>query len=344
MTHPAHVALRRGFTLIELLVVIAIIGVLIALLLPAVQAAREAARRARCTNNLKQIGLALHNYENVNGAFPPTTIVLFASPTATTPYFTCEWGVLARIAPYLELGPLYSSMNFDFTYDRPPNTTVCGLTVALAICPSEPRSAPVVEVGNFWEGVSSYGNISGDWYVWQNGGPINRTAFSPNYSKSLAEFTDGLSNTMVFSETQVDHAQLKNCASFGSLTPTSFPDTAQSPAMIQALAPGCSKTASSSHQKWANGNTVASAVTTALTPNTRVLLPGDPLPYDIVTTGETSGGPVYAAVTADSYHPGGVNCLFGDGSVKFVKDSVNGRAWRALGTIAGGEVVSADSY
>jgi prepilin-type N-terminal cleavage/methylation domain-containing protein len=147
MRYPDHAPRLRGFTLIELLVVIAIIAVLIALLLPAVQAAREAARRMQCTNNLKQIGLALHNYENTNGALPPTTIVLFASPTATSPYFTCEWGVIARIAPYLELGPLYSSMNFDFTYDRPPNTTVCGLTVGVVICPSEPRSAPVVEVG-----------------------------------------------------------------------------------------------------------------------------------------------------------------------------------------------------
>jgi prepilin-type N-terminal cleavage/methylation domain-containing protein/prepilin-type processing-associated H-X9-DG protein len=337
-------AKRRAFTLIELLVVIAIIAVLIALLLPAVQAAREAARRIHCTNNLKQIGVALHNYETAVGAFPPTTIVLFANTTTKTPYFTCEWGVIARLAPYLELGPLYSSMNFDYSYDRPPNTTVCGLTVVTVICPSEPRSTPVVSIGNYWEGVSSYGNISGDWYVWQNGGPINRTAFSPNYSKTLAQFIDGLSNTMIFSETQVDHAQLKNCTSFGTLTPTNFPDTTQSPAMIQALAPGCSRTASSSHQKWANGNTVASAVTTAMTPNTQVLLTGDRLPYDIVTTGETSGGPVYAAVTADSYHPGGVNCLMGDGSVRFVKNSINGQTWRALGTIAGGEVISADSY
>jgi prepilin-type N-terminal cleavage/methylation domain-containing protein/prepilin-type processing-associated H-X9-DG protein len=344
MARPTHDSSRGAFTLIELLVVIAIIGVLIALLLPAVQAAREAARRAKCTNNLKQIGIALHNYVTVNNVLPPTTIVLFSSPTATTPYFTCEWGVIARIAPYLELGPLYSSMNFDYSYDRPPNTTICGLTVGTVICPSEPRSNPVVEVGNFWEGVSSYGNISGDWYVWQNGGPINRMAFSPNYSKAFAEFTDGLSNTMIFSETQVDHAQLKNCTSFGSLTPTGFPDTTQSPAMIQTLAPGCARVASSSHQKWANGNTVASAVTTAMTPNSKVFLQGDPNPYDIVTTGETSGGPVFAAVTADSYHPGGVNALLGDGSVRFLKDSINGPTWRALGTIAGGEVISADSY
>src|ERR1700756_4825656 len=96
---------RRGFTLIELLVVIAIIAVLIALLLPAVQAAREAARRIQCSNNLKQIGLALHSYENVNAGFPPTTMLVFASPTAPNPYYKSEWSVTARIAPFLELGP-----------------------------------------------------------------------------------------------------------------------------------------------------------------------------------------------------------------------------------------------
>src|SRR4030081_20672 len=100
---------QRGFTLIELLVVIAIITVLIAMLLPAVQAAREAARRMQCVNNLKQLGLAIHNYESSNGVLPPQQIVTY---TGTSITFKSQWGATSRLAPFLELGPLYNSINY----------------------------------------------------------------------------------------------------------------------------------------------------------------------------------------------------------------------------------------
>src|ERR1700744_2756373 len=110
---------REGFTLVELLVVIAIIGILVALLLPAVQAAREASRRINCTNNLKQMGLGLHNYESANSAFPPTTILTFASTTAAKPIWQGSWSINARIAPFMEMGALYNSINFAGTYSDP---------------------------------------------------------------------------------------------------------------------------------------------------------------------------------------------------------------------------------
>src|SRR5579863_616767 len=111
---------RRGFTLIELLVVIAIIAVLIALLLPAVQSAREAARRIQCTNNLKQIGLGLLNYESSNGAFPPASILYGVEPGSPKAQFKSNWSVVARIAPFLELGPMFNAMNFSTKPGNPP--------------------------------------------------------------------------------------------------------------------------------------------------------------------------------------------------------------------------------
>jgi prepilin-type N-terminal cleavage/methylation domain-containing protein/prepilin-type processing-associated H-X9-DG protein len=343
MSRYQQSAARGAFTLIELLVVIAIIAVLISLLLPAVQAAREAARRMQCTNNLKQIGLALHNYENTVGALPPCYLEVFATPTSTKSYYKSEWSVIARISPFLELVNHYNAINFEMTYDDPQNTTVSATTIPSLLCPSDPLSGPLDDGHGRNEGTMSYGNLEGDWYVWWLAGPQNRSAFSPNFSRRLAQFTDGLSNTMVFGETQISHYQLRKCSSNGGMTPDSFPDTSQSPAFIQSMASQCSETAQS-HQKWANGKVFFNGLTTALTPNTKVLLPGDPNAYDLVTHDENQGGATFAALTADGYHPGGVNCLMGDGSVRFVKDAINGQAWRALGTIAGGEVISADAY
>ncbi len=203
---------RKGFTLIELLVVIAIIAVLIALLLPAVQAAREAARRISCTNNLKQMGLGLHNYESTNGAFPPCTILVYSSLTATKPVWQGSWSVNARIAPFMELGPLYNAINFSGTYSDPPNTTVAFTPVKFFFCPSDPGplrdDATLLNTG---DATASYGQVVGDWYVWANGGPVNRSAFGPNFSRTLAQFTDGLSNTLAASEGYIGHLQARAC-------------------------------------------------------------------------------------------------------------------------------------
>ena len=337
---------RRGFTLIELLVVIAIIAVLIALLLPAVQAAREAARRMQCTNNLKQIGLALHNYEGINGAFPPTSILAGVEAGSPKAQFKSNWSVLARIAPFLEQNAMFNSMNFATKPGNPPNTTIQRLTVVTFLCPSDPNQAPAPNSDSGIAGVVSYGNNVGDWYVWEELGPVNRAPFSPNVSKSIAQMTDGLSNTLFFSESQIGHYEFRHCSSLGGLTYTNFPDVPSSPALIATIAPSCDPitTVQQGHIAWTNGSVFNSGVTTALTPNTRVIVPGyGTNPYDLVTSDENQGGPVYAALIADSYHPGGVNCLIGDGSVKFIKNSINGTTWRSLGSIAGGEVISADS-
>ena len=335
---------RKAFTLIELLVVIAIIAVLIALLLPAVQSAREAARRMQCTNNLKQIGLALHNYESTNSAFPPTSILQGVETGSKVRQFKSNWSVLARIGPYMEQGAMFNNINFSFKNADVQNTTIANLVINSFLCPSE--AAPTRDPSS-GSGGTNYGNLVGDWYVWEELGSINRVAFSPNVSKRLAQFTDGLSGTTVFSESQIGHYEFRKCSSLGGMTATTYPSVADTPAMIAKIAPTCSTKDSGprGHVTWNNGSVFNSGVTTAMPPNSKVKVAGfGTYAWDLVTIDENQGGPVFASLTADSYHPGGVNTLFGDGSVRFVKDSINGDVWRALGSIAGGEVISADSY
>ena len=131
---------RRGFTLIELLVVIAIIAVLIALLLPAVQSAREAARRIQCTNNLKQLGLAVHNYESGNGALPPQMSLLFN--TSGVVAWKSQWGVSSRVLPYLEGSNLYSAINYSNKTSDSSNLTAIAQSVKAFLCPSEISPLP----------------------------------------------------------------------------------------------------------------------------------------------------------------------------------------------------------
>jgi prepilin-type N-terminal cleavage/methylation domain-containing protein/prepilin-type processing-associated H-X9-DG protein len=331
---------RKGFTLIELLVVIAIIAVLIALLLPAVQSAREAARRMQCTNNLKQIGLGLFNYETANGALPPTSVLKGVEPGSPVKQFKSNWSTLARISPYLEQSAMFNGMNFSYKCSDVQNTTFGMVEVSFFLCPSDP-APPRAANGN--AGLS-YGNVVGDWYVWEELGQINRVAFSPNVSKRLAQVTDGLSNTAFFSESQIDHYQFRKCGTLGGMTYTSYPDPSGTAAMIATIAPTC-QIQMAGHAIWTNGSVFDSGVTTAVPPNTKILLPGfGTQSYDLVTIDEDQGGPVFATLTADSYHPGGVNTLMGDGSVRFIKNSIDGMTWRALGSIAGSEVISSDTF
>jgi prepilin-type N-terminal cleavage/methylation domain-containing protein/prepilin-type processing-associated H-X9-DG protein len=338
----------RGFTLIELLVVIAIIAVLIALLLPAVQAAREAARRIQCTNNLKQLGLGIHNYESANNVLPPQEVMTFAG---TSVFWKSQWGVSSRIAPFLELGPLYNAMNFTNKTTDPSNITAVSSTLSVLICPSEvnPQADTSTSTAGVTStyGVSNYGWCEGDWYVF--GGVVtpmqNRSAFGPNASRRFSSFTDGLSQSLLAAEVKTYQQAYHDCGvvpppAVGS--PTVVPDPATILATV-AAAPTVCKTASG-HTHWFNGNSFYDGFTTALVPNT--LAPaGTPLvDSDFSSEDEDDGGPTYAAVTARSYHPGGVNVLLGDGSVRFVKNSIAWSTWRALGTIASGEVISSDSY
>ena len=369
---------RRGFTLIELLVVIAIIGVLIALLLPAVQAAREAARRAQCTNNLKQMGLALHNYESSNGVFPPTTILI---PSVTggpgSWSFQSSWSAFARVSPYLEQNAFYNAINFSLTYSAAPNTTVANTPMNTLLCPSD-RGAHIDDatLGGTFFATTSYGTSDGDWYVWSVNwgaintvGPMNRSLFGPNYSRSIAMILDGTSNTLAVSEGYIGHGQYRACmntpnapsdATVGTWSPFNVP--APGPASTAALtaligschtAKGAKAGGPVGHTRWTNGGVYYSGFTTAMPPNSPVTAVskasgfsnfGANVPQDWASVDENDGGPTYMSLSASSYHPGGVNTLFADGSVRFVKNAISPTNWRALGTISGGEIVSGDAY
>ena len=319
---------RPAFTLIELLVVIAIIGVLVALLLPAVQAAREAARRAQCTNNLKQIGLALHNYVDSNNTFP-----LGRGYNGFSGH--------SRLLNFMEQAVIFNAINFDLparptalAYDA--NGTVRGLTVNSFLCPSDAASmVPQGWGGNNYrmcEGTSVvFGNIPTDPSKTNYGMPAPNGMFGSDFVLGPHDVLDGTSNTAFFSEhIKGDYNQSVATERSDTFRPGTYPAT---PDEAYAFCKSMDWTnlsfqgVSDVGAPWIYGYHSTTSYQNISPPNTRSCMYP---PSRIMTT-------------ANSEHPGGVNVLFGDGSVKFVKNSVNLQTWRAIGTRKGGEVVSGDA-
>lgn len=337
---------------------IAIIAVLIALLLPAIQSAREAARRIQCINNLKQLGLGMQNYESANGVLPPQMVLTFSSTGAVA--WKSSWGASSRIIPYLELGTLYNAINYSNKTTDTSNATAVATQLKVFLCPSEVNSQPFQSTSSAGVtstyGVSNYGWCEGTWYTFGGfncSGPTP-DAIGSNLSRRFASFTDGLSNTLLNAEVKTYTSSYHDCGAIPPPGPaglTAYPDVPTVLASI-AAAPksGCkfvsapSAMAGGGHARWCNGNSFYDGFTTALPPNTLSPAGSPAVDSDMSSEDEDDGGPTYAAVTSRSYHPGIVNALFADGSVHAIKNSINVQTWRALGTVGGGEVISADSY
>ena len=327
---------NAAFTLIELLVVIAIIAILIGLLLPAVQKVREAAARMKCSNNLKQLGLALHNYESVAEKYPPGGLY----PVGVTS--NDVYSVQARLLPFLEQGNLYAQINLSAV----PATqlTVIRQRIAVYMCPSEVRDQERDQGGGKITYPLNYAVNLGTWFVWDPAtGRGGDGALSVNLQTRAADFTDGMSNTVVFAEVKAYQSYVRNTSTpvaVGAAPPASAAD-------VTALAASGTYRGEIAHTEWTDSPSHQSAFSFALTPNTQVpyVSGGVTLDIDLLTQVEGSHAtkPTYSAVTSRSYHSGGVvNVALMDGSVRSVSRSVALAAWRAAGSRNGGEVIGLD--
>jgi prepilin-type N-terminal cleavage/methylation domain-containing protein/prepilin-type processing-associated H-X9-DG protein len=315
---------RRGFTLIELLVVIAIIAVLIALLLPAVQAAREAARRSQCINNLKQIGLGVMNYESVNQSLPPGKK-------------GCCYGTwTVFVMPFLEQGATYNSWNFVagpdnnvggglFTYGGVGNTTVTRNRINAYTCPSDTPQVPLSNGVQSHNYAFNYGNLGNAQQKTLNGFTFTGAPFSDLYppgkpnngsttsawgTRGLRDLTDGTSNTILSAEViQGPTGDLRGYTHWGD---ASGFETYLAP---NSTLPDCIY--DKGYCKYPMGTTPPCIQSTTACPN---------------------------MFASRSRHPGGVNVGMGDGTVRFIKNSISLATWRAVGSTQGGEIVSADAF
>jgi prepilin-type N-terminal cleavage/methylation domain-containing protein/prepilin-type processing-associated H-X9-DG protein len=321
-----------GFTLIELLVVIAIIAVLIGLLLPAVQKVREAAARAKCQNQMKQFTLACHNYHDANGRFPigsqgrDPTDPNWAYPAATSPKYKPRTPLIAYLMAYIEQTAFAAKYNFAKNFNSNPNTAIITTRFPIFDCPSDtPQPTGHPQTGDL---KSNYGVNWGSWSFRQQGGPTNgvfplnlgdkagRAPFYLDFGAKLTDIADGTSNTLCWSEVLQ--------------TPWDQPSG-------QAYVDRRGRI-------W-NDDTFCYQISARLTPNSPkgdygYCDPADKLyPCDPLSAGLTSAAAPDAYMGARSRHSGGVNASFCDGSVRFVRDSIDLATWVALSSMAGGDLV-----
>jgi prepilin-type N-terminal cleavage/methylation domain-containing protein len=358
---------RRGFTLVELLVVIAIIGVLVALLLPAVQAAREAARRSQCNNNMRQIGLATHNFHDIHNRLPGASHQLeFLNPNANSPApwdrmqdGRDRWSFITVLLPFFEQGAIYDQLlATHIGIERPWNPTqIMRTRIPTIICPSDQASRMISLPGNNLKAPTSYHCNRGDyWYHWDWWECRGIFGNATRTQLTFSSITDGTSNTFMFSECKIGVAGSRRVGE-AIATGVGWSNWGDPPSLVTArVGPGNLLTGSIQGGDWQIGWRWADAH--SIYTQWHVILPPN---------GPSGGnsGESWALVTASSYHPGGVNVVMSDASVRFVSETIDagnpllserdfavdpGRpqdykgpslrgVWGALGTSAGAEVV-----
>jgi len=367
-----------AFTLIELLVVIAIIAVLIALLLPAVQSAREAARRAQCVNNLKQLGLAIHNYHTANNSFPLGVSASYNPTNGDNPCVSwAGWSAQAMLLQYMEQSAIFHAANFDFDPliggGGDVNRTSFYAKIASFLCPSDGMAGRDL----FNSYYASRGtSISADWGVRGDappncgGGKTTTGIFSYQTSYGLSAITDGSSNTVAFSEGLVGSGgttpvrgrtgvNVDSLASYGD--PMSQLDDPYNLLAPGEVAPGAAMTtilqtcesrfptstvpglSSNRGAEWSWGCEGFTMFSTIVPPSSNQYNFGV-CRFGCEGCADRNSADHSHITNANSNHPGGANVCFADGSVKFVKATTAMNIWWALGTKAGGEVISADAY
>jgi prepilin-type N-terminal cleavage/methylation domain-containing protein/prepilin-type processing-associated H-X9-DG protein len=349
---PALRARTSGFTLIELLVVIAIIAVLVGLLLPAVQSAREAARRTECINNLKHIGLAAHNYHSAFGVLPFGKGPSYAAVLPGTPIYA-RWSAHSQLLIFIEQGNLFNRINFDLPPETPgmagavpfmpeyqnphrENATASRRMVATFLCPSD---LPTLTI---WPGGTNYVGNQQTWLCDLSEAlpstvapdEVPRGIFYFLSSVGMAHITDGSSQTAFFSE-RLRGQGTPNPRSDGFITSSQMSlDTTY--INCQSINPLTAPPLSSRHgMSWVMGEMCCTTYNHVSPPNTKSCAG---LGY------QGSMANMSVQEPPSSYHPGGVNVLMGDGAVRFVRDGVSLPTWRALATRDGGEVISSGSY
>ncbi len=356
-----RVHVRRAFTLIELLVVIAIIAVLIALLLPAVQAAREAARRSQCVNNLKQIGLGLHNYHQTNDTFPLGNVCTGSGATPGCVGWD-GYSPHAELLGFMEQKSIYNAINFSLSSSQPDNTTGIYPKIAVFLCPSDGNAGGGGKSGvlnNDNSNTNSYSASTGTTYTPGDngqGGSSSTGMFSYLVCYGIRDCTDGTSNTIAFAEHLVGIGTPTVNRANGTTGSGGSPqwggqsvDVYSNTAQVMTDLQGCTAAWQTGNNilntrgyVWSIGSTGFTLFNTIVPPNSKTY------PFSACTFYGGGGWPGAMnganIANVNSNHPGGANVLFTDGSVKFIKDTVNMNTYWGLGTRSGGEVVSSDAY